>query len=61
VRFYFRFLTHMDRPKPEYELLLVLTFVRIPHDFRTKTTILHGEGETLSEIFNFSVNFFIKF
>ncbi len=30
------FLTNMDRPRPDKELLLILTFFRGPHDFKTR-------------------------
>jgi hypothetical protein len=38
ARFSFRFLAHMDRPRPRYELLLILIFFRDSNDFRSKTT-----------------------
>jgi hypothetical protein len=30
-------LTYIDRPRPEYEPLLILKFFRNPHDFTTNT------------------------
>jgi hypothetical protein len=33
-RFEFPFLTYIDRPRPEDELLLLLKLFRSPHDFR---------------------------
>ncbi len=37
----------VDRPRPEYELPLVITFFRDPHDFRSKTFVLRAVKRTV--------------
>jgi hypothetical protein len=52
-------LTYIDRPRPEYELLLILQYLRGPHDFRSKKFSLPGSRGTLSEKLDFGKFFFI--
>jgi hypothetical protein len=52
------FLTYIDRPRPEYEPLLLLKFFRGPTIFDQRTFSSRGSGEILSEKLHFSENFY---
>jgi hypothetical protein len=52
-------LTYIDRPRPEYEPLLILKFFRGPPDYTVDQRKFspNGSRETLPETLNFSETF----
>jgi hypothetical protein len=51
-------LTYIERPGPEKELLLVLTFFRFPNLLDQRKCSSRGQGETLTEKRYFSEKFY---